>query len=46
MRDLNDFMKLRANVNKALSQYMQLRKKIDWKDSSKSATLPVYFLPQ
>ena len=39
MRDLNDFMKLRANVNKALSQYMQLRKKIDWKDSSKSTTI-------
>lgn len=39
MRDSSDFMKLRANVNKVLSQYMQLRKKIDWKDSSKSATI-------
>ena len=39
MSKSNDFMLLRANVNKALSQYMQLRKNIDWKDSSKSATI-------
>ena len=39
MRNTNDFMSLRTAVNKALSQYMQLRKKIDWKDSSKSATI-------
>lgn len=39
MSKSNDFMLLRANVKKALSQYMQLRKNIDWKDSSKSATI-------
>ena len=39
MSNINDFMSLRSAVDKALSQYLQLRKKIDWKDSGKSATI-------
>ena len=39
METQNDFMILRETVNKAVSQYNELRKKIDWRDSGKSATI-------
>lgn len=35
----NDFMLLRQIVNKAVKQYADLRKRIDWKDKGKSATI-------
>lgn len=39
METQNDFMILRETVNKAISQYDELRKRIDWKDAGKSATI-------
>lgn len=39
MEKQNDFMLLRETVNEAVSQYMELRKRIDWKDKGKSATI-------
>lgn len=35
----NDFILLRQAINKIVSQYMDVRKRIDWKDSGKSATI-------
>ena len=35
----NDFMLLRQIVNDAVKQYTDLRKRIDWKDKGKSATI-------
>lgn len=39
METQNDFMILRETVNKAVSQYNELRKRIDWRDAGKSATI-------
>ena len=39
MDQQNDFMLLRQIVNKAVEQYNDLRKRIDWKDKGKSATI-------
>lgn len=39
METQNDFMILRETVNKAISQYDELRKRIDWRDAGKSATI-------
>lgn len=39
MEAQNDFMILRQTVNKAVRQYMDLRKRISWKDKGKSATI-------
>lgn len=39
MDQQNDFMLLRQIVNKAVKQYTDLRKRIDWKDKGKSATI-------
>lgn len=39
MDQQNDFMLLRQIVNKAVKQYTDLRKRIDWKDTGKSATI-------
>lgn len=39
MEKQNDFMILRETVDKAVSQYTELRKKINWKDTGKSATI-------
>lgn len=39
MEEQNDFMRLRQTVNKAVTQYTELRKRIDWKDSGKSASI-------
>lgn len=39
MEKQNDFMLLRQIVNKAVKQYTDLRKSIDWKDKGKSATI-------
>lgn len=35
----NDFMQLRQIVNDVVTQYTDLRKRIDWKDNGKSATI-------
>lgn len=39
MEAQNDFIRLRQAVNKAVKQYKDLRKRIDWKDKGKSATI-------
>lgn len=39
MEETNDFMLLRAVVKEALNEYKNLRKRINWKDSGKSATI-------
>ena len=39
METQNDFMILRETVNKAVSQYNELRKRNDWRDAGKSATI-------
>lgn len=39
METQNDFMLLRQVVNDAVKQYTDLRKRIDWKDKGKSATI-------
>lgn len=39
MDDSNDFIQLRNAVSALVKQYLALREKIDWKDSSKSATI-------
>lgn len=39
METQNDFMILRETVNKAISQYDELRKRINWRDAGKSATI-------
>lgn len=39
MNSNNDFMQLRMAVNEAVAQYMELRKRIGWTDSGKSATI-------
>lgn len=39
MNDNNDFMKYRDVVSKTLSQYLELRKTIEWEDPGKSATI-------
>ena len=39
METRNDFMIMRETVNRVVSQYTELRKKIKWKDTGKSATI-------
>lgn len=39
MDSKNDFMILRETVNKAVTQYMEVREKIEWKDKGKSASI-------
>lgn len=39
METQNDFMLLRQVVNDAVKQYTDLRKRIDWKDKGRSATI-------